>query len=219
MATLIKPIPQLRQRVRFVRALGVNSALLWLLFATTACGTADPNLFGSRLVQGGGSPNAGSWSAAGSTGYAGGSVGGNAGDTVFGNGGNAGSRDSAAGCAFSCGGGGRSHGGAPDSVGGTEQTDRGSELSDCSMFAEGATFLAETKHCYLVDKEQRTFSAAEMHCKDLNAHLVTLDSEAEDAFAWSLHGDEHWIGSQDGKAPKDSGVGRYGWITSEPFEF
>ena len=90
---------------------------------------------------------------------------------------------------------------------------------DCSAFAADATYSAETKHCYLLDDEQRTFAEAEKHCKDLHAHLVTLGSEAEDAFAWSMHSDEHWIGSQDGKPAKEPGAGRYAWVTNEPFEF
>ncbi|HEX2673282.1 MAG TPA: C-type lectin domain-containing protein, partial [Polyangiaceae bacterium] len=76
-----------------------------------------------------------------------------------------------------------------------------------------------TQHCYLLDTEQRTFADAQTHCKDLKAHLITLASEAENDFAWALHGDEHWIGSQDGKMPKQSGVGTFTWLTGEPFDY
>lgn len=79
--------------------------------------------------------------------------------------------------------------------------------------------MPATQHCYLVDNEPRTFAEAQVHCKELKAHLVTLSTEAENDFAWSLHGDEHWIGSQDGKGPKQSGVGKYTWVTDEPFEY
>jgi Lectin C-type domain len=80
-------------------------------------------------------------------------------------------------------------------------------------------FSPATQHCYLVDEEQRTFAAAQTHCKALKAHLITLANQAENDFAWSLHGDEHWIGSQDGKTPKQSGVGTYTWVTGEPFDY
>lgn len=90
---------------------------------------------------------------------------------------------------------------------------------ECSTLAADAVFLPETQHCYLVDSEQRTFADAQAHCKDLKAHLITLASVAENDFAWSLHGDEHWIGSQDGKMPKQSGVGTFTWVTGEPFDY
>ena len=89
----------------------------------------------------------------------------------------------------------------------------------CSPFAPDATYMPSTQHCYLVDREPRTFAEAEAHCKSLDAHLITLGSEAENDFAWSMHGDEHWIGSQDGKSPKQSEIGTYSWITDEPFEY
>lgn len=104
-------------------------------------------------------------------------------------------------------------------AGSGDQAGAGPELTECSAISPDAMFLPATQHCYLVDTEQRTFAAAQMHCKELNAHLITLANEAENDFAWSLHGDEHWIGSQDGKMPKQSGVGTYTWITGEPFDY
>ena len=125
---------------------------------------------------------------------------------------------SGAGCAFSCGEGGhgQSDGGA---AGRSDQAGAGSEQTECSAYAPDAKFLPATQHCYLVDSELRTFADAQMHCKELKAHLITLGSLAENDFAWSIHGDEHWIGSQDGKMPKQSGVGTYTWVTGEPFAY
>jgi hypothetical protein len=197
------------------------ASAIWLSFAVSGCGNPNPNLFGANPeLSGGGNPSAGSLSAAGTSGLeAGGSDNASGGETVAGSasiagfGGNGGS---GAGCAFSCGEGGNGGGGLP---GGSDQAGAGSELTECSAVSADATFLPSTQHCYLVDSEPRTFAAAQTHCKELKAHLVTLASEAENDFAWSLHSDEHWIGSQDGKMPKQSGVGKYTWITNEPFEY
>ncbi len=95
----------------------------------------------------------------------------------------------------------------------------GSGSPECSALDANAAFLPSTHHCYLVDDEPRTFAAALAHCKLLDAHLITLSDEAENYFAWSIHGDEHWIGSQDGKSAKQSGVGTYTWVTEEPFDY
>lgn len=191
-----------------------------LLLGVSGCGDADPNIFGgSYAASAGGSPSGvgGGASVAGGSGSQAG--GGNGGETLAGSpnnlesGGNGGS---GAGCAFSCG---EGKGGTGAMAGVGEQAGAGSQSNECSAFSPDATFLPATQHCYLVDNEERTFAAAQMHCKELNAHLITLASEAENDFAWSIHGDEHWIGAQDGKMPKQSGVGKYSWVTEEPFEY
>jgi len=200
----------------------------WLLLATGGCGSAGHgNFFESGLSAG--SSNAGTTSAAGSSGVAlssgglgSGGLGG--GESVAGNA-NAGSGGSGAGCAFSCGDGGRAGGTNLAGDGGSEvggdsgQAGSGSEPTVCSPFAPDATYLPSTQHCYLVDTELRTFADAQTHCAELKAHLVTLGSEAEHDFAWSIHSEEHWIGARDGKAPKQSGVGSYSWVTDEPFDY
>ena len=137
---------------------------------------------------------------------------------------NAGSGGSGAGCAFSCGDGGRAGAGnlAGDSgeiAGISGQAGSGSEPTVCSPLATDAIYLPSTQHCYLVDTELRNFAAAQAHCAELKAHLVTLGSEAEHDFAWSIHSEEHWIGAKDGKAPQQSGVGTYRWVTDEPFDY
>jgi hypothetical protein len=171
----------------------------------------------------GGSISAGSAGSASVAGTAGSQAGdgGNSGETGAGGPSIAGSGGSGAGCAFSCGEGGHGNGGSGGGgvAGGSDQAGAGSDLTECAAFSPDATFLPATQHCYLVDNEPRTFAAAQMHCKELKAHLVTLANEAENDFAWSLHGDEHWIGSQDGKMPKQSGVGKYTWVTGEPFDY
>jgi len=203
-----------------------------LLFAS-ACGTADPNIFGGHFTPtSGGSPSAGAASLTGSAGSeaGGGNSSGNSGsggnptETVAGSGNadNGGSGGSGAGCAFSCGEGGRAIGGSENSggaAGSGDQAGSGSELMDCTAFSPDASYMPATQHCYLVDNEPRTFAEAQLHCKELKAHLVTLSNQAENDFAWSMHSDEHWIGSQDGKAPKQSGIGTYTWVTDEPFEY
>jgi len=193
------------------------------------CGTADPNLFGSGYIPGGGSPSGGSASAAGSAGSeagsskAGGS--GNGGDAALAGSPaypTAGSGGSGIGCAFACGDGGRGgggSGGSPAAAGADDQAGSGLGSPECAAFSANATYLPSTKHCYLVDEQQRTFEAAQAHCSDLKAHLLTLSNDAEDEFAWDLHSEEHWIGAKDGKNAKQSGVGSYTWVSDEPFDY
>ncbi len=193
-----------------------------MLLGAGGCGSAHGNFFEPGPPQFGGSPSVGNAGGAGSAGLELSSAG-SGGEILSGGAGSAssGGGGSGAGCAFSCGDGGR--GGNPGGNGGVAgvsgQAGSGSELSDCSAFAADATFLPATQHCYLVDTEPRTFALAQAHCKSLDAHLITLSSEAENDFAWSIHAEEHWIGTKDGKAPKQPGVGTYTWITDEPFDY
>ena len=64
-----------------------------------------------------------------------------------------------------------------------------------------------------------TFAAAQAHCKTLGGHLITLENEAENDFAWSLNSEEHWIGSNDGKGPNNPDEGTFTWVTGEPFTY
>ena len=199
---------------------------LWLLLGSAGCGSANyRDLFENGPGKAGSGSASGSLqSSAGSSGMAvsGGSGGGSLAE-VAGSLGNAGSGGSGAGCAFSCGDAGRSAGGRSglgnEAGSVSAQAGSDSELVDCSAFAADAVYLPATQHCYLVDKETRTFAAAQAHCTELKAHLITLGSDAEDAFAWSIHSEEHWIGAKDGKAPKQSGVGTYTWTDDEPFDY
>ena len=216
----MKPIHQPRAISICARACLLATSAAWLL-GLSSCGSADPNLFGNYTPAGGTSSvgsagiiTGGSGSQAGSGGSGGQTNAGGSDVSALG-----GSVGSGTGCAFSCGeaGHGQSDGGV---AGGIDQAGAGSEPSpECSALAADAKFLPSTQHCYLVDSEQRTFADAQAHCKELKAHLITLASEAENDFAWNLHGDEHWIGSQDGKMPKQSGVGTFTWVTGEAFDY
>ncbi len=226
---MVKPIPQPQAISTLSRACLLAGSTICLLLGAGGCGSAHhgelfelaPEAWGGSpsVGNGGGGGGAGSSGMEASSGGSGGeSVAGSAGNAAFGGSGNGGS---GAGCAFSCGDGGR--GGNPsDSAGAagvSGQAGSGSESTDCSAFAADATFLPATQHCYLVDTEPRTFALAQAHCKTLDAHLITLNSQAENDFAWSIHAQEHWIGTKDGKAPKQPGVGTYTWITEEPFDY
>ncbi|HKO46984.1 MAG TPA: C-type lectin domain-containing protein [Polyangiaceae bacterium] len=190
----------------------------WLLLGTAACGTADPNLFGTGSAPATGGSSAGSPNSTGSSGMDLGSSGGGAQGTAGAD--TTGSGGSGLGCAFSCGDAGRNGGGAGGGAGDTNaQAGSPPEPTECSALAPDALFLPATQHCYLVDTAQRTFAAAQAHCAELKAHLVTLGSEAENDFAWSIHGEEHWVGAKDGKQPKQSEIGTYTWVTGEPFEY
>ena len=197
----------------------------WLLLGLGGCGNANPNLFDNgNPLPSGGSPAGGS-AAAGAPASAGMDLNIGGSSVAGGTAGSGGNGGSGAGCAFSCGDGGRGNAGSGGSSGDsgsagiTAQAGSDSEPNECSALAPGAKYLPSTQHCYVVDKELRTFSAAQAYCKTLKAHLVTLSNEAENDFAWSLLEEEHWIGSQDGKSPKQSGVGTYTWVTAEPFDY
>lgn len=229
---MVKPIP--KPTLISFRSCVLAGSAVWLLLGATGCGTADPNMFGSGQSGAGGSPSAGSLNISGSSGLEAGGNGGSGsigGETSAGSTGYpvaaAGSGGSGAGCAFSCGDGGRGNGGSGSAAGSAgagvagDNAEAGSSSGspECAALSTNATYSPTTQHCYLVDTEMRTFAEAQTHCKELNAHLITLSSEAENDFAWSMHSDEHWIGSQDGKMPKQSGVGKYTWVTNEPFEY
>lgn len=92
-------------------------------------------------------------------------------------------------------------------------------FSDCAQLGNDATYFSQTQHCYLVVHDLLTFAAAQQKCAQLGAHLVTIANEAENDFAWSLLPEEHWIGSRDGKGPKEAGAGTYTWLTGEPFVY
>ena len=204
-------------------------SVIWLLFGASGCGTADPDMFSSGPLAAGGSPSGSNPSFSGSSGLGASGSGSGGGVIVAGSTGYpaaAGSGGSGLGCTFSCGDGGRGSSGSVSAGwgGGGAAGDDGEAGSspgspECAALAKGATYFAATQHCYLVDPEMRTFAEAQTHCKDLKAHLITLACEAENDFAWRMHSDEHWIGSQDGKMPKQSGVGKYTWLTDEPFEY
>jgi|GEM_PF-1362139 len=209
------------------RACLLASGALWFM-GTGGCGgpNDDLKLFDNSPSQAGSTGSAGSIGSAGTSGSAGSEASaGSGGVSSAGSAGSAASGTSGAACALPCGDGGHSGGasgggaGSSGASGAGDQAGGGSGLTDCSAFGPGATYLPSTKHCYLVVTELRTFTAAQTYCKSLGAHLVTLLNEAEDQFAWSLHSEEHWIGSKDGNAPKDPKVGVYSWVTGEPFEY
>jgi len=223
---LVKPIPQPQATPTLGRACLLTCGALTLLLGAGGCGSPNHGNFWEPGESAGssnaGAPSAGSGSAgsANAAGSSGTGVSGGGGEASTDNGGSGGN---VSGCAFSCGDGGRggaNHQGGSGDVGGVgSDAGSGSTLTDCSAFAAEATFNPATQHCYLVDSEPRTFAAAQTHCTELKAHLLTLSNEAENDFAWGIHSDEHWIGARDGKAPKQSGVGTYGWVTDEPFSY
>jgi hypothetical protein len=190
-----------------------------LLLGFVGCGAPANNsaLFGSGGMvfasagTGGGIESAGAGSGgAGAAGAASGGAqaGGDASGTGFG-GGAAGMSDAGSAGALVGGSGGGLSGGA----GG------GGPLTECTAFGPDATYYSVTQHCYLVVHDMATFADARTHCSSLGAHMVTLSSQDENDFVWSLDTNEHWIGATDGKGPKEIGPGTYSWVTGEPFTY
>jgi len=90
---------------------------------------------------------------------------------------------------------------------------------DCSTYDKDATYYSVTRHCYLVVHDQSTYADAQASCSDQGGHLVTIASKEENEFVWNLDPNEHWIGTSDGKGPKESAPGTYTWITGEVFNY
>ena len=225
---------------------GRFSAVAALLLVVACGGPANnDSLFtpggGSALSAGGaGATGTGGGSSVGGNTTGGSAVGGNTTGGGSG-GGNTGSGGGSAGAASSSGTGGQltsggtagapnggvagSFGGAPNGgagggAGGTATGGTGAgTLADCSQFGSNVAYDSETKHCYLVVNASATFAAARNHCANLGAHLVTLSSQQENDFVWSLDNSAHWIGATDGKSPKETGPGTYSWLDGEPFTY
>jgi hypothetical protein len=140
---------------------------------------------------------------------------------------NAGGSSSDAGAPPSAGGpsagssqaGGGSANGGDGGVSGTASAGNGGTQTECSAHGDAATYFSKTQHCYLVVHDLITFADAQTHCNGLGAHLATIANEDEDAFVWSLDTAEHWIGTTDGKGPKEPDPGTYTWLTGEPFNY
>lgn len=57
-------------------------------------------------------------------------------------------------------------------------------------------------------------------CVQAGGYLASLRSAEENEFVRKLHTDrEVWIGATDGKGAQEPGVGKYGWISKEPFDY
>lgn len=149
--------------------------------------------------------------------------------SATGNGGTATSTTSAGGGAGEGGAGG---GANPDCGDGTVDTgeicdDGNSEDADgcsascevvCSDYDPDAV-LGPAGSCYLWEADaDATHSAAVASCDALDAHLVTVTSEAEQLFIAQL-ADFIWLGASDGLDPFASGTADYTWLTGEAFDY
>ena len=192
-----------------------------LSLGLAACGSAhNADLFRSSgtLGESGGASSAGSAPDSGGTPNGGffanptaGSVGSSAGETSLPpNGGATNEAGATAGGSYPNG----DAGGA--ALAGNGSTENNGE---CAGYDPAARYFADKQHCYLVVNELATYADAQAHCKVLGAHLVTIEDSAEDDFAWSLHSDEHWIGTSDGKGPRQPDPGTYTWVTGEAFTY
>lgn len=73
-------------------------------------------------------------------------------------------------------------------------------------------------HCYWKRAEAKTWRDAEEACRASAAHLVTITSEAENAFlerSWAWV----WIGASDGEPRHSRRRGEYAWVTGEEMSF
>lgn len=84
---------------------------------------------------------------------------------------------------------------------------------------EGAVANAANGHCYRVNLDEIDFAAAREACRAAGAHLVTIGSEAENAFVSQLLTHEHWLGASDNESNTTQGPGTYSWVNDEPWEY
>jgi len=91
-------------------------------------------------------------------------------------------------------------------------------IDSCDMVT-GSLVSGENGHCYRTELEELTFATARDKCSAAGGHLVTIATEAENAFVRDMHDDVHWLGASDGKADEEAGIGSYQWVTMEPFDY
>jgi Lectin C-type domain len=103
-------------------------------------------------------------------------------------------------------------GGSAGSEGGS-----GGAAPDCQDV--GGVGFAETGHCYVVHDEPLDWADARDHCAEEGANLVTIGSEGENDFVWSLLEDRQWLGATDGREPTAPGAGEYAWVSGEPMSY
>ena len=74
-------------------------------------------------------------------------------------------------------------------------------------------------HCYFWDGPNTVvFSYAVALCESLDAHLVTITSQAEQDFVSSV-AEFTWLGGYDGLGSIEPSQAPFMWITGEPFEY
>jgi hypothetical protein len=218
--------------VRFARSpLPTGPMLLLLAFAACGSPSNERSLFSQRPAQissaaggsgagiGLGEPHAGSPGSSGSSDAASGA----AGSTALSN--DRAGTDSGGAASASAGKGsggaasaGKDSGGA-ENAGDSALAGGGNEPSACAAYGVDAAYFSDSQHCYLAVHELLSFAAAQSNCVALGGHLVTIADDAENAFAWSMSAAEHWIGANDGKGPREPGVGSYAWLTGEAFSY
>jgi Lectin C-type domain len=93
-----------------------------------------------------------------------------------------------------------------------------SDLTSCDML-DGAVTNEQNGHCYRVNSENLTFTAARDACQMAGGHLITVSSQEENDFSHSLHDDEHWLGASDGRSDTMAGVGSYAWVNQEEWTY
>ncbi|XP_049339747.1 aggrecan core protein isoform X1 [Astyanax mexicanus] len=68
--------------------------------------------------------------------------------------------------------------------------------------------------CYIHSNERKTWTSAEQHCQELNAHLVSIASQEEQSFINTQAQDYQWIGLSD--TDKES---EFRWTDGSPLQF
>jgi hypothetical protein len=137
----------------------------------------------------------------------------NTGGVVEGLGGSGGSSSgSAAGGADKAGGSGGSGGS------GGQELHQPQVIESCDMLEDAVT-NDENGHCYRVNSDLLTFSAARDACKAAGGYLVAVSSEAEDDFVHQLLEADHWLGASDGRSDSAEGVGSYTWLSGDEWDY
>lgn len=186
---------------------------LWLVGCLEA---KDNALFGSSSAAAGGSlatdagGSAATRTGTGSRSASGGAKGGEAAAGATPEGGAMATTDDAPGTASGGALGGNAGGG------GEREAPRG--IESCDMLG-GAVVNEVNGHCYRVNFENLTFTAARDACRSAGGHLATISDVAENDFVRDVHDGEHWLGATDGRADTTPGAGTYSWVDGEAWSF
>lgn len=189
--------------------LGAKDNALFSKTDASTSGGAASNLAGSSAAQSGtGSVNppggaSGSVSAGGAEATAAADSGGTSNSGTAPGGGS-----SAASAGMSQAGGASSAGGQPASP----------SIESCDML-EGSVSNEQNHHCYRLEADELPFAAARDACTARGGHLVTIADAAENDFVLQVHGDDHWLGANDGRDDRTAGVGDYAWVSGEPWSY
>ncbi|MCA9644934.1 MAG: hypothetical protein KC492_29800 [Myxococcales bacterium] len=108
---------------------------------------------------------------------------------------------------------------------GSEQCDDNNTASGdgcsekCEVECPPNASVGPNSHCYWFVRDRKNWGDARNDCVAQGGYLVTLTSDSENSFLAALTVETIWIGATDGRQAKESGAGKYAWVTGEDFGY